>query len=307
MLTEKNCLVIGYGSIGQRHETILNELGHRVSVVSRRTINYPLSYASIEEAIRCEKPEYIIVANETSEHEKTLAKLIQLGYKDKILVEKPLYANVSDIEESPVSTFVGYNLRFHPIVQRLAEELSQKQVISVQSYVGQYLPTWRPGTDYRDSYSASKARGGGVLRDLSHELDYLQMLFGEWKEMSANGGNFSNLELDSDDHFTLIYRTEDVPTITVHMNYLDHITQRFIVINTNSTTYRADFISNTLQVNDEVFQFIVGRDDTYKNQHLAVLNDELGSLCTFNEGYNLLKMIKGAELASKEKVWVSNE
>ena len=32
----------------------------------------------------------------------------------------------------------------------------------------------------RKSYSASKSKGGGVLLDLSHEIDYINWLFGSF-------------------------------------------------------------------------------------------------------------------------------
>lgn len=307
MMTEKKCLVIGYGSIGQRHVSVLNELGHHTAVVSRRIINYQPSYQSVQEAVLYEKPEYIVIANETVEHEKTLSLLMQLGYSGKILVEKPLFANLSDNKGIPKNTYVGYNLRFHPIIQKLQEELSSEQVLSVQSYVGQYLPSWRPDSEYRDSYSARKDRGGGVLRDLSHELDYLYLLFGQWKCLSAQGGTYSKLEIDSDDHFTILYQTPTVPTITVQMNYIDHIGQRFIVVNTNTSTYHADLINNTLKINNKTFQYTVERNDTYRSQHIAILTDELANVCTFKEGFNLMEMIKSAETASTAKVWVYNE
>ena len=46
--------------------------------------------------------------------------------------------------------------------------------------VGQYLPDWRPGTDYKSGVSAQKDLGGGALLELSHELDYLQWFFGNF-------------------------------------------------------------------------------------------------------------------------------
>lgn len=306
-MTKYNCLVIGFGSIGQRHTRILKELGHRVASVSKRKVDYPITYCSIKEALLNEQPDYVIVANETSKHEVTLNQLKSNFFEGKVLVEKPLYPQVNKNEQGYSQVFVGYNLRFHPIIQTLVNKLVNSDVVSVQCYVGQYLPTWRPGTDYADSYSASVTKGGGVLRDLSHELDYLQFLFGEWKEMTASGGKYSDLNIDSDDHFAFIYRTEKVPLITLQMNYLDHLTQRMLIINTNRETYKADFKSNTLQFNDEVIQFEVDRDDTYRSQHIAVLNEENEFLCTYKEGLNIVKMIEKAELASKEKVWVFNE
>ena len=40
---------------------------------------------------------------------------------------------------------------------------------------------WRPKQDYHTSYSAYKNKGGGVLLDLSHELDYATWIFGSLK------------------------------------------------------------------------------------------------------------------------------
>lgn len=301
------CLVIGYGSIGKRHTRILRELGHRVVVVSRRIIDYPYIYSNIKDALIREQPDYVVIANETSRHEETLSELNNLDFDKKILVEKPLYSTQGTQKLNSKSLFVGYNLRFHPIVQELSKKITNSNIISVQCYVGQYLPSWRPGTDYSKSYSASMSSGGGVLRDLSHELDYLQFLFGDWTEMAAIGGKFSHLEIDSDDHFSFIYKSKQVPLLTLHMNYLDHLTQRFLIINTNETTYKADFMNNTLQINGEVQQFQVDRDYTYREQHRAILSDKTEFLCTFNEGLKVVNMVEFAKKASAEKVWVINE
>jgi predicted dehydrogenase len=307
MFNKINVVVIGYGSIGQRHTRILNELGHQVAVVSRRDVDYPIVYHQLETALLNEKPDYIVVANETSQHENTLKEIKRIGYDQKILVEKPLFLHNTATPINLSSLYVGYNLRFHPLIQELYKRLEGTQILSVQAYVGQYLPSWRPGTDYSKAYSAFAEKGGGVLRDLSHELDYLQFLFGEWKEMTAFGGKFSDLNIYSDDHFSLLYRTKIVPLVTIQMNYLDFIIQRFVIINTNEKTYKADFINNTLQINEEIIQFKVERDDTYIGQHRAILHDKKEFLCTYKDGLNIVKMIEMAEQSSKRKVWVSNE
>ena len=44
---------------------------------------------------------------------------------------------------------------------------------------GQYLPAWRPSRDYRETYTAQSAQGGGILLDASHEIDYVRWIGGE--------------------------------------------------------------------------------------------------------------------------------
>ena len=307
MSNENKCLVIGYGSIGKRHVNILQSLGCQVSVVSTREIDFSSTFSRVKEAIIEIKPNYIIVANETHKHLDTLREIEEIGYNQKILVEKPLFEKKSNKIFLFDEMYIGYNLRFHPLIQALHKELKGQKIVSVQAYVGQYLPTWRPNTDYKDSYSASKAKGGGVLRDLSHELDYLYYLFGEWVTMTALGGKFSDLNINTDDHFSITYNTEKVPLINVQMNYLDFITQRFIIINTTDKTYKADLIQNTLQVNGEITNVKSERNDTYTLQHLALLNNEVTELCQLEDGLKIINMIEKVETASRKKVWITNE
>ncbi|OMC81808.1 hypothetical protein BK130_13550 [Viridibacillus sp. FSL H8-0123] len=302
----KKAVVIGYGSIGKRHTRLLNGLGITTVVVSKRHIDVENRYLTIEEAIEKEKPEYIVVANETYLHEETLTRIHNTGYDQKILVEKPLFSKKSYFNYQFSSLYVGYNLRFHPIIQKLYELLKSEQVISVNAYVGQYLPTWRPTTDYTKGYSADVSKGGGVIRDLSHELDYLNFLFGKWAEMTANGGQISNLSIQSDDYFSVLYQTQTGINVSVEMNYLDRIIQRQLSIQTNKHTYKADLISQTIQIDSEIIQFNVERDETYLNQHIALLNNHVDMLCDLQGGLDIVHMIEVAEQCSKEKVWIKN-
>ena len=60
---------------------------------------------------------------------------------------------------------LGFEQTAYPQGARLREALADQRVISVQAYVGQYLPSWRPGTDYRLCYSSHADHGGGALLD----------------------------------------------------------------------------------------------------------------------------------------------
>ena len=174
-------LVIGYGSIGSRHYRLLSELGCDVRVLSKHNLGMKNCFFDLSQALSWE-PEYIIIANETAKHYQTLQSLFNNQYKNGIiLVEKPLFNQLEVLPKVQLShVFVAYNLRFHPILQEIKKAIQTEKIISAQIYVGQYLPEWRPDKDYRKSYSAEKALGGGVLRDLSHELDYMNWFFGEF-------------------------------------------------------------------------------------------------------------------------------
>ncbi|MFM9829171.1 MAG: Gfo/Idh/MocA family protein [Sphingomonas sp.] len=297
-------VVIGYGSIGARHARVLADLGCATAVLSARAVDHPTVFHGLAHALEGHTPEYVVIANATAAHGDTLRELIALGFGGRVLVEKPLFRYVETVPSMPfAAVHIAYNLRFHPIIRRLAEMLACERVLSVQCYVGQYLPEWRPGTDYRQSYSASAAQGGGVLRDLSHELDYLAHLLGNWRRVSALGGHFSMLEGDSDDVFALLMQTERCPIVQVQMNYLDRVGRRWLLVNTDAGTIAVDLVAGTLTKGSDVEQFAVARDDSYRAMHAAALAGEEGVLCTLSEGMETMRLIAAAEQSSNTGTW----
>ena len=301
-----NCLIIGYGSIGERHAFILSEMGHSVYVVSKRDINDFQCYKSIKEALENKDFDYVIIANETYHHYNSFEELNGLGYSGKLLIEKPVFLEPRSLPQSGYEkVFVAYNLRFHPVIQNLHEFLKGKEIYSIQAYVGQYLPDWRPGSDYTRSYSASKVQGGGVLRDLSHELDYINWIAGGWKRVAAIGGNFSDLQIDSDDLFVLLLEMENCPVATVQMNYLDRKARREIIINLKDHSIKADLIHSTLEIDGEMTMFEVEKDMTYARQHNAILAGDCRATCTLKQGTDILNLIHAAESASIKQEWIN--
>lgn len=301
-------LVIGCGSIGTRHAKILTSLGHRVAFVSARSVDGFDYYHTIQGALSNEKPDYVIIANRTNAHYQSLQELLESGYESNILVEKPLFhANLELVGYDLAKTYVAYNLRFHPVILRLRQILEKETVLSVQVYVGQYLPQWRPSVDYKQSYSARREEGGGVLRDLSHELDYINWIFGEWKRVVTLGGHFSHLEINSDDIFSAMMVMEKCPIVSVQMNYLDRVARRRILVNTDKHTIEADLISGTIQIDDKVESFLVSRNHTYELQHKALLSSDRQLVCTYEQGIAVNRLIAAMERSIVDKRWITNE
>lgn len=300
-------LVIGYGSIGKRHARLLTELDCQVAVVSRRSVDLVFNYSNLTQALSDWQPEYVVVANRTSEHHQTIESLMQLGFQGRLLVEKPLFDRPLALPRHsfPLAA-VAYNLRCHPLLTKLKSLLDDSaQLITANIHAGSYLPEWRPNTDYRQGYSAKKVQGGGVLRDLSHELDYALWLFGPWRRLTATGGQLSPLEIDSDDAYTLLMETQHCPLISIHMNYLDRVPRREILVNTDQHTIHVDLINNTIAIDGVVESVTVERDDTYRAEHQAMLAGNVERLCTLEEAMETLLTVEAAERAAVSHTWIT--
>jgi predicted dehydrogenase len=301
-------LIIGCGSIGKRHAEVLTNLGRNVAFLSKSQSQY-LDYMFFNtlECLKTGSINYVVIANETCHHEKTLLDLEALGYNGKILVEKPLFSDFKSSQRLKPniinSVFVGYNLRFHPLILKIKQE-SEKygRIIDISVYCGQYLPDWRPDIEYQQSYSASRSRGGGVLRDLSHELDYCSWIAGNFIEVSSLGGKFSKLEIDSDDIFNIIAMTDRNVLLNVSVNYLSRNPRRHVIINFETQTIVFDLIENSYQIGRDKKQFVtVERNDTYRLMHVDILSNG-GFCCSYSEGLNILKTIDGCEAKNILKI-----
>lgn len=303
----KTAAVIGHGSIGARHRRVLESLGLTVATVSRRALKELSNcYNSIEECLNDWCPEYVVIANETSQHYSSFQSLRAAKFAGRILLEKPAFLHrMKDVDCH--DAWVAYNLRFSPVLQRLKKELKDQKVLTASSYCGQYLPDWRPGRTLGDSYSSKKSLGGGVLRDLSHELDYNMWLFGESARFTADVQKLSGLPIDSEDACTVLAVTKSNVQVVIHINYLARIPTRLITVCTEDQYFQADLIQQTLKIGNETLKFEVDRDLTYREMHSSLLGDFLASestASTLKQGLDILGWIDGCEQSSTEKRWI---
>ncbi|MBI9081304.1 MAG: Gfo/Idh/MocA family oxidoreductase [Pseudodesulfovibrio sp.] len=300
-----NVLIVGYGSIGTRHARLLEEKGHKViCVTGNPDCPFPTS-SSIADAVDAYSFELAIIANATVNHHDSLKELLATGYAKRILIEKPLFEKAYDALNADTNDiFVAYNLRFHPLIQRTFDLLKGKRLNSARFHVGQYLPDWRPDTDYRNCYSAHKEQGGGVLRDLSHELDLVLWMFEGWTSVTATGGQFSDLEISSDDVFSLLVKTKRCPAVTINLDYLNYGVRRGFNIIAEGMSLNGDLVAGALDINGEVEKFVTDRDTTYTAQLEALTCPSHSHLCTYAQGDEVIRLIDAAETAANDLIWV---
>lgn len=298
----ETCLIIGAGSIGQRHFEVLTDLGFECSFVTKRTdLNNVQTFVGLQSALEQCSPSYVVVANETVKHSETIIELNHLGFSGKVMVEKPLdFLKVHSEQLNFKQIGVAFNLRFHPIIQRLQILLKNSKICSVSITAGQHLSTWRPSRELKRQYSAHKSLGGGVLRDLSHEFDYSQLLFGRLDLVGALGGKFGNVTFDSDDSWAILAKSDAVPQISIQLSYLDRIPVREIRIVTESKTIVADLVASTIFDGSEVESFSIERNDTYRTMHISFLNNEGPEVTSLAEAQEIDSLIFRIENQSAE-------
>lgn len=304
-LSGKNILVIGMGSAGHRHARLAENLGAHVSTFSRRSD--VADHDDLATTVAASNWDLVIIANETSSHGSTLNTLSALGYHGKVFIEKPLCLNVDDLpkELKFESIYVAYNLRFHPVVHHVKDWISRRKdtLIGASFYVGQHLSEWRPNRDVSSTYSANKSAGGGVLRDLSHELDLALWLLGPVSRVTSLGGKVSDVTVDSDDFWNILSLHRQCPNVTIHLNYLDQPAKRTLKLWSKTESLEVDFLTGKLQEGPDYVHLPLEANQTYTSQLVAIFEDHEG-LCSYEQGKSVMNYIEAIEMSIDKEQWV---
>jgi predicted dehydrogenase len=88
------------------------------------------------------------------------------------------------------------------------------------------------------------------------------------------------------------------------MNYIDHTGHRAMIFNADDLTIKVDLMNNWIEVNGKREGVKVERDDTYREEHRAVLEKRWKELCSYEEAMDVMTLIEAAEKASKAERWV---
>jgi predicted dehydrogenase len=257
-------LFTGLGSIGIRHLNNLCALcesrGIALEVTALRSGGRPLPEGAagrVQRQLHALPPEerfdLAFITNPTRLHAVTLGKLA--GRADTFFIEKPVFEHPHyDLRQLGLGpeqkAYVAAPMRWTALYLALKKWVeSGAEVFSARAVCSSYLPEWRPKTDYRESYSAQKAMGGGVTLDLIHEWDYLYDLFGP-PQFSCNlRGKYSGLEIDSDD---LSVYVAQWPKLLgeLHLDYFGREYRRRLELLCPQGALTADFASGRLTLPD---------------------------------------------------------
>ncbi len=302
----------GIGSIARRHiKNMTNICGERnielqIDAVRRKesvATDVDNLITNIYYTIQDIPSDYDVafITNPTEYHLETIKAF--KGKTKHFFIEKPLVTtgqldrvNEINIENGSVY-YVACPLRYNAVIQYLKQNINTNSVLSVRSISSSYLPEWRPGTDYRNTYSAHKNLGGGVAIDLIHEWDYLSFLFGIPQKIYCLTGKISDLEIDSEDYAIYIAKYKD-KIAELHLDYFGRKNIREIQIFSKEDTIIGDIANCKInfQKSGKNIEFNEERDDFQKRElihFLDILDRNVESDSDIDNAIQVLKMTKG--------------
>jgi len=321
-------LIVGSGSIGKRHKRLARQLlpeakirvlRHQASS-SLSTFDSSTEFSCVGEAIAFE-PQLAIICSPATFHASSALPLAQAGVH--LLIEKPLSNSTDDMEKllevcrrKKIVMLTGYNLRFLPSLRKFKDLLDEKiigKILSVRCEAGQYLPSWRPDIDYRKSVSANRKLGGGVLLELSHEVDYLRWIFGEIAWVKASLSRQSDLEIDTEDtaHMILGFTPaiDDRELIcSLNIDFIRHDTTRTCMAIGERGSLRWNGLTGGIDIFEAgskdwrvLFHLPHEQDDSYlaewKN-FLSCIDNGNAPEITINDGMAVLRIVEAARNSS---------
>lgn len=206
-------LIIGFGSIGQRHYGNLQKLGMKNVYVydtdTKKLAGWKLKTVKKINTAALKEFGVVFICTPTSMHAKTAILAAQAGCH--LFIEKPLSNTPTGIKKlvdiskrKKLVTFVACNLRFLPAIRKVKKLLENRflgKVHAIYLEYGKYLPYQRPGVDYSKIYAAKKSLGGGTILDDVHDFDLLFWLV-DFRKICKSDFIFakvSNLKIDTED------------------------------------------------------------------------------------------------------------
>ena len=153
------------------------------------------------------------------------------------------------------------------------------------------------------SNSAKKSYGGGVLLELSHEIDYLQWIFGPLKLEKSILRNSKLLEVDVEDIADLLAITNKDIVVNIHLDLLSVRPHRFCKVICEGGDLLWNYIDQTVTLYKKENIEIVFKGEAKEADHMYkfMLENFLKSSnsshftgASVEDGLSVLKFIQDA-------------
>jgi len=320
-------LVVGCGSIGERHISNLKTLSadeiiacdtnpERLALMKEK-YDIQETYTELQKAMD-RGIDAVLVCTPPSTHIPIALKAID--YKAHVFIEKPMSNSLDGVDElikraskNELIICVGYNFRFHQglkLVKDMVDREEIGKILSARAEFGQYLPDWRPWQDFRQSYTAKKGLGGGIILDGSHEIDYMRWLLGDVKEIFCFAGKISNLDVETEDVAEILLKFKRGAIGEIHLDFVrpgysrtcELIGEEGVIVWNYSEKFVKIYSSKTEKW--DIFNISADTDDMYIEEMKNFVNSVRGiekPLIDGNEGKKTLQLALAAKESAKSR------
>ena len=325
----KDILVIGGGSIGERHVRCFQKTG-RADVVlcetnddlrQKLSASYALSrsFASLDDAL-AEPFDGAVICTPAQLHVPMAQRLVER--RIATLIEKPLSISVDGVadlltavngHQLPVS--VAYVMRQHPALIEMKNALDRGDFgrpVQVVYTGGQHFPFYRPA--YREIYYTKHDTGGGAIQDaLTHVMNTAEWIVGPVTRLVADAEHCVLAGVDVEDTVHVITRHGPVLGAFSLNQHQPVSESRLTVVCERGAAqfegHRNRWLSSRepdgpWQVENE---FTFERDDLFVRQANAFLNQldaSAAAACTLDEAWQTLKVNLAALESVRTEKWV---
>ena len=267
----RRAVVVGSGSAGRRHLTALRRRlpDAELVVVRRPDSTTPLDVPteqgavlveSLNEALGAGPTDLGVVASPAPFHVDHTAAFVEAGVRC-VLLEKPVATSAELAEplvglaERATEVIVGYHLRWSetaPAVRSLLCDGAIGTVTSFGFHSAQHLSNWRPWARTEQTVSGRADLGGGILLEISHELDGLRWLLtgahGEVHRVAARlGFDGAPTDGDVDTVADLDVVLADGTTGVVHLDMTSPVHERRWWFDGPDATLCADLLTGRIE------------------------------------------------------------
>ena len=280
--------IIGYGSIGKKHYYFLKKLNKNIDIVFirvknkikiKKNINQLRLINAVDVAFDC-----VFICTPANTH----LEIAKFFIKNNIptFIEKPLiddykkiknYKNlINYIYKNKVIVNVGYVLKHNNSYKKFKQILSNNKlgkIIDVKSNCNSNLLTWR-GSIAKSKVSTNKELGGGVINELSHEIDYLNDLFGKIESVYANINKKKLFKINSEESVDAILINKNKIPINLHLDFNSSLSDRYCEVRFEKGNIKWDVKKNTITIfnnTGKIEKFTI-KSDHYMNQIKYFLN-----------------------------------
>lgn len=285
---KKNILFIGSGSISQKHISLINKKKFNIFLISRRKkkmkdikiidFNYAKKLKFIHCFLCCDSNSRLKVFNLIKNNSKTF--FFEKPISDNYLKAKNFFRKKNN-NKLKKKIYIGYVFKHHNLLRLLKKYIKKTKVndiLNIEIISKSFLPNWRKNIKYESSVSANKKKGGGVLLELSHEINFLIDLFGykNIKLLNKKIYNSKCLKIDVEEHASILCLIKQKILCSMVLDFNSFFLERKIQIKTKNKYYNLDLIKGTLEVysrnNKKVYRSKKEMKKMFKRQMYYFLN-----------------------------------